>query len=192
MRHALIVSTLLLGAAACQSSRPLSPTGIYKTAEAFRQQQPSLPGSRAGRVLFSRKLYVLAPTGSGKQRTKVAVDSVWGYAGANQEAYRIYRHRAFRVEQADTLSVYSRVVSSGKSRQTIYYFSQGLNGPVERLSKKYLKRTYASSPRFLELLGSLKWYQSVAAYESPAAGPRSYRLVSLYRQSLGLPAAHPR
>jgi len=192
MRCALLLSTLLLGAAACQTGRPLSPTGIYKTAGAFRQQQPSLLGDRAGQLLFSRKLYVVAPAGSSKLRTKIASDSVWGYAGANREAYRLYRRLAYRVEQVDTLSVYSRVVSNGKSQHTIYYFSQGLSGPVMRLSKKYLKRTYAGNSRFLELLASLKWYQSVAAYESPAMGPRAFRLVALYRQSLGLPASYPR
>jgi hypothetical protein len=192
MRHPLVFSALLVGLAACQSSRPLSPTGIYKTAQAFRQQQPSLPGTNAGRVFMGRKLYVVAPTSSGKQRTKIALDSAWGYAGANHEAYRLYRRQAYRVEQADTLAVYSRVVSNGRSQQIVYYFSQGLNGPVERLSKKRLKRAYAASPSFLALLGSVKWYQSLAAYEAPASGPRSFRLVSLYRQSLGLPATYSR
>jgi hypothetical protein len=190
MRHAVVSSVLLFGLAACQSSRPLSPTGIYKTAQAFRQQRPSLPGTNAGRVFLARKLYVVAPAGSGKARAKIALDSVWGYAGANHEAYRVYRRRAYRVEQADTLAMYSQVVSNGKSQQTIYFFSQGLNGPVERLSKKRLKQAYAAYPHFLELLGSVKWYQSLAAYEVPAAGTRSFRLVSLYRQAIGLPATY--
>lgn len=181
----------LLGLAGCQTSRPQSPTGIYKTAAAFRRQQPSLAGLNAGKVFLARKVYVLNAPGSSERRTKVSLDSVWGYAGANHAAYRLYKHAAYEVEQADTLSIYSRLVSNGKTQQRIYFFSQGLTGPVQRLSKKYLKQTYADNPRFLDQLASMKWYHSLAFHESPPAGPRSFRLATLYRQSLGLPTISP-
>ncbi|QKG55625.1 hypothetical protein GKZ68_02615 [Hymenobacter sp. BRD128] len=180
----------LLGLAGCQTSRPQSPTGIYKTAAAFRQRQPSLAGLNAGKVFLARKVYVVNAPGSGERRTKVSLDSVWGYAGSNHVAYRLYKHAAYEVEQADTLSIYSRLTSNGKTQQRIYFFSQGLTGPVQRLSKKYLKQAYADNPRFLDPLASMKWYHSLAFYESPPAGPRSFRVVALYRQSLGMPATY--
>jgi hypothetical protein len=192
MRHASSLVGLLLGLAACQSSRPMSPTGIYTSSSAFRQQKPSLAGPQAGKVFFARKLYVVNAPGSSARRTKISLDSVWGYAGSNHLPYRIYQRRAYEVEQADTLSIYSQIISNGRTQQRIYFFSQGLNGPVQRLSKKHLKRAYVDNPQFLGLLASLKWYQSLESYESPPAGPRSFRLVGLYRQALGQPATYPR
>lgn len=171
--------------AACQSTRPLYPTGLYRTAEDFRQHRPALAGIGAGRVVLARKLYVR--TGPG-ERQKVPLDSLWGYAGANHEAFRVYQRGIYQLEQVDTLVVYSR--HEGKA--THYYFSAGLVGPVTRLSNRKLKQTFASNPAFLHLLKQRKWYQPLDATQSPAGAPKAYRLVALYRQSLGLPAAAAR
>lgn len=183
------IPTLLLGAlallVACQSTRPLYPTGLYYTAEDFRLHRPALPGTGAGRVLLARKMYVRTAPG---ERRKVPLDSLWGYAGANREAFRVYRRGVYLVEQVDTLVVYSR--HEGKT--THHYFSTGLSGPVTSMSRRKLKQTFADNPTFLRLLRQRKWYQSLEATQSPAGALKAYPLVALYRQSLGLPAAAAR
>ena len=184
----LLLGSLLLSLAACQTGRPSLPTGIYKNSAAFRRQQPSLAGSGAGQVFLARKLYVRNPPGRAERRTKVPLDSAWGYAGADRGAYRIFRRVAYRVEQPDTLAIYSRVVSNGKSTSTIYYFSSGLDGPVIRLSRRKLRQAFANNPPTLNSFQTLKWYQSLDHFDRTPQG-RRFRLVALYRQSLGLPAA---
>lgn len=183
------IPTLLLGAlallAACQGTRPLYPTGLYRTAGDFRLHRPALAGFRAGRVPLARKLYVRTAPG---EHQKVPLDSLWGYAGADHEAFRVYQRGTYQIEQVDTVVVYSR----HKGKNIHYYFSAGLAGPVIQLSSHKLKQAFASNPTFLRLLKQRRWYQSLDATQSPAGAPKAYRLVALYRQSLGLPASAAR
>ena len=193
MKNKLLLSAALgLGLSACQTGRPPYPTGIYRTAADFRQQRPALAGAKAGRVFLARKVFVTNAPGSVERRTKVSQDSTWGYAGADHQAYRLTRHGAYRVEQTDTLMVYSRQEGSGRQRRIAYYFSAGLSSPVHPLSNRWLKRTYPDNIVFLQSLKHAKWYQPLAAHAQQPLALKSFWLVALYRQSLGLPASYPR
>ena len=193
MRHFLVVVSLTLSLAGCQSSRLVYPTGIYKSATSFRQQRPNTPGTQAGRVLFQRKLFVETAAAGGHDHTKVALDSAWGYAAANGAAYRVYRRQAFRVEQVDSLVLYSHqeylpdpayaATATPLQHTTRYYFSNGLNGPVQLLTRKRLKRTFATNLAFVQLLDQ-RLFHSLAAREQQGSDPNTYRVVALYRQSL--------
>lgn len=197
MSKILPFTGLLLGLAACQTSRPFYPTGIYTTAAAFRQRQPSLPGTQAGRAFFQRKAFVVSRVG-GRPRTKVPFDNLWGYAGADGRAYRVFQRREYQVEQADTLTIYSQLLtttatpSAPQQFQQQYYFSAGPDGPVQVLSMRRLKRTFATNRAFLSLLKQRPWLESLVATDRQPGTSPTYRLVRLYRQSLALPAQPPR
>ena len=201
MPKSLLLAGLLLGLASCQSERlRLSPTGVYSTAASFRQQQPSLAGSQVSRSWLRRRVFVADPAASGS-RTKVSLDTVWGYAGANGRAYRVFKRGTYQVEQPDTLTIYSQQElkylpnSSPGSNvllpETNYYFSAGLAGPVQPLTKKNLRRAFANNPTFLQLLQHLKWSQALTASPAQPTVSRTYKIVDLYRQSLALPTAQP-
>ena len=197
MRYFPFAAGLALGLAGCQSSRAVYPTGIYQSAISFRQQRPSTPGTQAGRVVFRHKLFVEAATPTGSHRTKVAMDSAWGYADAQGSAYRVYRGQAYRVAQVDSLVVYTHqeylpdpayVATATPLRPTTqYYFSNGLTGPVQFLNRKRLKRTFAANRAFVQLLDR-QLFTSLTATTRQAPDPGAYRVVALYRQSLAQPA----
>lgn len=185
--------TLLLGApallAACQGTRPLYPVGLYRTAADFRVHHPTPVGTRAGRVLPARAAYVET---SFDARRRVALDSLWGYAGVDGAAYRVYRHQAYQLEQVDTLTIYSVLTSADKRSFRSYYFSSGLNGPVQHLTRRQLQQTFAGNPAFLVLLRQLPWYQPARGVASSQVGAGGFWVVALYRQALGLPAPYRR
>ena len=197
MRYVSFAAGLAFSLAGCQSSRIIYPTGIYQSAASFRQQQPSTPGTEAGRVLFRRKLFVEVATPTSRHRTKVAMDSAWGYADANGLAYRVYRGQAYRVAQVDSLVVYTRqeylpdpayVATVTPLRHTTqYYFSNGLTGSVQFLTRKRLKRVFAANRAFVQLLDQ-QLFTSLTATTRQAPDPGAYRVVALYRQSLAQPA----
>ncbi len=188
MLKSLLFAALLLGLVGCEVSHPLYPTGIYQTAAAFRRRQPSLVGTKAGLTTFQHKVFVLNQLSKATQRTKTALDSVWGYATTDGQAYRTYRRGVYKVAQQDTLMVYSR--HEGKS--THYYFSAGLTGPVISLSKKRLRQAFADNSVFISLLNQLRWYESPLAPEPGPTIYKTYKIAALYRQSLTLPGNQPR
>ena len=193
MRYTLLAASLALGLSACQISRTTYPTGIFTSAAAFRQRQPSLVGDKAGRVVFRRKLFVEGPT---TPRTTVAMADAWGYADTRGTAFRVFKGHPFQVEQADSLVLYSNqeyksdpayvATATPNKLTTAYYFSRGLTGPVQPLTRRRLRRTFADSPTFLGLLDQ-RPHRSLLANQSPATAPPSYRVVALYRQSLAQP-----
>lgn len=187
MLKSLLLVAFTLGASGCEVTRPLYPTGIYRTPTAFRRQQPSIAGSKAGLVAFQRKVLVIRHLNSISIHTKISLDSVWGYA-ADGWAYRIYRRGAYKVEQKDTLMIYSR--HEGKA--THYYFSAGLAGPVISLSKNKLRQAFAENTVFVGLLRQLRWYESPLVSVQGPTTYKTYKVAALYRQSLTLPSNQPR
>jgi hypothetical protein len=188
MLKPLLLAALLLGLVGCEASHPLYPTGIYRTAAAFRRRQPSLAGTKAGLTAFQHKVFVINQLSKSARRTKTALDSVWGYAAADGQAYRTYRRGAYKVAQEDTLMIYSR--HEGKA--THFYFSTGLAGPVIALNKKMLRQTFADNTAFINLLGQLRWYESPLAPVQAPTTYKTYKIAALYRQSLTLPGTQPR
>lgn len=183
MRQLLALLLGSLALPACRSSLLTYPSGLYRTAADFRQHQLTPVGTGASRLVLACQASRQAGPG---ERRQLPLDSLWGYAGIDRAAYRVYRCRAYQVEQADTLAVYSVLVGTSKRSHRAYYFSSGLGGPVERLPKRRLRQAFASNPTFLALLGQLPWQQLLS---DPVAGSGGYRVVALYRQALALPAA---
>ena len=188
MLKSLLLATLLPGLVSCEVSHPLYPTGIYRTAVTFRQRQPSLAGTKADLTAFQHKVFVIDKANRSSPRIKIALDSVWGYATTDGQAYRTYQRGAYKVAQEDTLMIYSRHV--GKT--TNYYFSAGLAGPVIPLNKKRLRREFANNTVFINLLDQLRWYESPLALVQAPTSYKTYKVAALYRQSLTLPGNQPR
>lgn len=178
-----------LGLAACQSGRLVYPTGIYSSAAAFRRGQPSVMGEQAGRVFLQRRLYTKT---AGAPRTRVPLADAWGYADARGQAVRLFQQQTFLVEQVDSLVVYSHLdyrlnpayISTPTPYQPtkVYYFSRGLNGPVQLLTLKKLRRSFADQAAFLRLLD--QYHRPLATTSGPPAAPPSFQVVALYQLSL--------
>lgn len=184
MLKLLLLGATLLALAACQATYPRYPVGTYDTAAAFRRGQPSRVGTQVKPDFWGRHVVVKQDlTGT---RAPVALDSIWGYARASGQAYRCVGHYVYAVQQVDTLAVYSRHV--GKT--TLYYCSQGLAGPLVLLRRRPVRQAFATNPAFTSLLEQTHLYRHLTAREPHAAGTR-YRVVALYRQSLGPAAGSP-
>lgn len=173
MRTLLLLVLPALVLAACQTSR--LPPGIYETAAAFRQRQPSVAGRQAGTNSFRSLVFAVRVAGR-PGRVWESAPSVWGYVTAAGRPFRLFQHRAYLLKQADTLSIYG----FGKG----LFFSAGLNGPVRRLSRHQLRQEFANNTAFLAALTQLGWYRSLAKATPVFGNPRAYRIVELYKQSL--------
>ena len=86
-----------------------------------------------------------AQRGGSTMRQRIARDSVWGYVDAQRRLYRLQGPDDYRVEQADTLTIYSRNATTAGTDQTTgyrgsvggsvyttqhYYFGRGLTGRI--------------------------------------------------------------
>lgn len=159
------------------------PTGVYKTAGAFLRQVPTLAGTGAHRTFFNTSIVVVNRGSAEVCRTKYPRNAVWGYVDGGGGSWRIVHNQSYQVEQtADSLAVYSQHVG-GKAPHTNYFFSNGLAGPVQRLSKRGLRNVFMNDlPEFVRLVSALRWFQGLTGSVAPSA---EYRVVSLYRQAGG-------
>lgn len=166
-----------------------APAGIYRTAADFRRHVPAVRGRRAGLSFSGRYVVVTQQTAAGKVEQRMPVDSLWGYADREGYDHRYFEGRAYAVEQADSVVLYSRrlylSLPTGPRFVKQYFFSVGAQAPVLRLERAKLKAAYrALNPRLLALLDQQKWYQSLTDFDRRT---RTYRLVALHRQALGQP-----
>ena len=164
------------------------PPGAYRTAAAYHRRQPEIPGTDATYPDKRGQVVVVVPRGASSVKLRVSPDSVWGYVSQKGHTSRLYRGQDYRLEYADTLSIYSQSFNSvnatiGGTNNTAphYYFSRGLTGLLFPLTSRYLREAYqASNPAFVEAVGKLRIDQSLVDFDKKTG---LFRVTTLYRES---------
>lgn len=113
-------------------------------------------------------------------------DDVWGYKNKDGVFYRKHKNDFLRVEQQDSLIIYSTTTSTIKSNPVAritykyYYFSKSLHSEVFPLEKKWLLQEFNNNNCFIEKIKhSFKWYQDYSNYDTKR---KTYKIVELYKE----------
>ena len=167
-----------------------APAGAYRTAADYRRQH-LVPGGTD--VTFPNKrgqLVVVDKRGHQTRRTALNPDSLWGFRDDKARTYRLFMGRALRLEQYDSLCVYSsqEVAVNGQLMTSArhYFFSRGLQGLVFPLTPKKIAEAYeAGSPAFVAATRRLDIGQTLTDYN---AGTEAFLVIDLYRKTLPKPA----
>ena len=166
-----------------------APAGAYRTAADYRRSHLAPGGTD---VTFPNKrglLVVVDKRGHQTRRTALNPDSLWGFRDDKARTYRLFMGRAFRLEQYDSLCVYSsqEVAIDGQLLNSArhYFFSRGLQGLVFPLTPKNIAQAYeAGSPAFVAATRRLEIGQALTDFN---ARNESFRVVDLYRQNTPKP-----
>jgi hypothetical protein len=191
---AAVAFSLSMGGALAAPLLTPPPTGVYRTAAQYHRGQPQPAGAEVRASDKRRGLVVMQRQGSqsfGKQ--VVPYDSVWGYVNDKGVGYRLFRGEEYRIEAADTLTIYSNNApnrNAGSGGPAVhaytangYYFSRGLNGLIFPLTEKNLRLAYeASNPGFVAAVKDLGTLASLSDFDKKAG---TYRVVKLYRETVG-------
>jgi|GEM_PF-1657111 len=187
-------SVVVVGGALAAPLLTPPPTGVYRSAAQYRRSQPAPAGAE---VRVSERRHGLVVTQrQGSQsfgKRVVPYDSVWGYVNDRGIGYRLFQGEEYRIEAADTLTIYSNNApnrnagSGGPAVRTYtangYYFSRGLNGLIFPLSEKNLRLAYeASNPAFVAAIKDVGTLQSLSDFDKKTG---TYRVVKLYRDTMG-------
>jgi len=134
--------------------------GIYLSAEDYRN------GTLTYRQADPLQKYKIRADQPGKQ-SKVKVirgdetinldkSSLYGFRDGKNRLYRVFNKSNFRILSSDSLMLYSReeTVANGKERlrKTNYYFSDGPDGRLVKLTMDNLKQVYRQNRAFHDLL----------------------------------------
>jgi hypothetical protein len=164
------------------------PPGAYHTAAAYHRHQPEVPGVDATYPDKRGQVVVVVPRGTQTAKLRIAPDSVWGYVTNKGRTFRLYRGDGYRVEHADTLSIYSqsslsinKTTGGTNNTSASLYFSRGLTGLLFPLTPRYLREAYqASNPAFAEAVGKLNVSQSLGDFDKKTG---LYRVTTIYRET---------
>ncbi|MDO7875838.1 hypothetical protein Q5H93_13935 [Hymenobacter sp. ASUV-10] len=187
-------SLLVGGALAAPLLTPPPPTGVYRSAAQYRRSQPAPAGAEVRASDKRQGLIVMQRQGSQAfGKTVVPYDSVWGYVNEKGVGYRLFQGEEYRIEAADTLTIYSNNApnrnagSGGPAMRTYtatgYYFSRGLSGLIFPLTEKNLRLAYeAGNPAFVAAVKDLGTLQALSDFDKKTG---TYRVVRLYRDTMG-------
>ncbi|MBO2009366.1 hypothetical protein [Hymenobacter negativus] len=189
LAHFSCLALLSLLAAPAAAQIYTIPPGAYRTAAAYHRRQPQPAGSDATYPDKRGNVVVVVPRGAKSVKLRIPPDSVWGYVSDKGRTSRIYRGQDYRVEYADTLSIYSQSFNAvnsptggASSTAPQYYFSRGLTGLLFPLTPRYLREAYqASNPAFAEAVGKLRIDRSLGDFDKKTG---LFRVTTIYRESL--------
>ena len=171
--------------------------GAYRTVADYRHHRLSLAGTDIRYSAKHEQYIVSNERGSTKLKKAIVRDSVWGYVDNKFRLYRLQDLDEYRVEQADTITVYSRnatttgtelvgyrgAVGGSTYSATRYYFSRGINGRIYPLSDKYLRESFAAgSPAFAAAVANRPRGKDLAAYDKTAD---AFYIAKLFRDTKG-------
>lgn len=133
----------------------LSPTaswsqhhpGVYASSQEYVQNKPSYPGTVD--ALPSSLAYVEVVDAHTYAVHRVPMATVWGYADAKGQAFRMVEHKAYAVQpQQEGLVVYSRqrTIQHSRSKHVVteHFYSETLDGKLHVLTRRGLKKQQAA------------------------------------------------
>ena len=194
-----ILFSLTTHLATAQRPAPAPPAapraGVYRTIADYRHQRLT-PAGEDIRYSAKREGYVVSTRrGSSTMKTTVPRDSVWGFVDDKQRLFRLQGPDEYRVEQPDTITVYSRNATTANDEQTTrggavsgsvytathYFFSRGISGRIFPLSEKYLREAFAAgNPAFVAALKNRPHQHELSSYDPKA---NAFYIVGLFRST---------
>ena len=181
----MLLITLLLALPLAGPPDNPAPAGAYRTAADYRRHRLAPGGTDVNFPNKRGQLVVVDKRGHQTRRTALNPDSLWGFRDDKARTYRLFMGRAFRLEQYDSLCVYSsqEVPLNGQLTNSArhYFFSRGLQGLVFPLTLKNIVKAYeAGSPAFVAAARRLAADQDLSDYN---ADSQTFRLIDLYRKN---------
>ena len=162
LKFSIILLALFLTKTFAQA-RPLnaepidSKSGIYLTASDYKHNQLHLAGDRSINNkfrlndFFGGKTLTLSHKG---EKHKFSKDSIYGYRDKDGSDYRFYKSHSAKYKILENGRIVIYEIPQPGNKQTgfkslvSYYFSNGTEGEVYRLSLDNLKKTFKDQPEF--------------------------------------------
>ncbi|MGZ4072917.1 MAG: hypothetical protein ACXVDZ_05355, partial [Bacteroidia bacterium] len=130
-------------------------------------------------ALFKNSLIIRLRNG---KKIILKKEKIWGYQDEKGIYYRYENRQFYKVEQLDTIMIYSRNSCDSETNSTDYYFSKNKNSEIYTLSRKNLKKEFAQNSCFVEKLDKyLKWYNGFLSFDNNSVG---YIIVTFYKQCI--------
>lgn len=145
---ASLLTTSILTVASATVGWGQQHPGIYTTSQEYAQNQPLHPGAVA--PLHPGLAYLEVVNAHTHAVHRVPLASVWGYADAKGQGFRLVERKAYAVHpQQDNLVTYSRqrAIQHSRSKHIIteHFYSQTLDGQLHPLTKRALKQQQATA-----------------------------------------------
>ncbi|MDJ0365500.1 hypothetical protein QMK33_10070 [Hymenobacter sp. H14-R3] len=142
-----ILATGLLTAASATVGWAQHHPGVYTSSQEYVHNQPAHPGTVG--ALAASLAYLEVVNAHTHAVHRVPLTSVWGYADAKGQGFRLVERKAYAVHhQQDNLVTYSRQRAIQHSRSkhivTEHFYSQTLDGKLLPLTKRALKQQQAA------------------------------------------------
>ncbi|HXB39658.1 MAG TPA: hypothetical protein VNZ49_03900 [Bacteroidia bacterium] len=113
--------------------------------------------------LHTKKISITYVNGS--KKTSYPVDSVWGYKTKDCEAFRLYKHEFYKIEQQNDLILYSRIVWRGNFSENFFYFSYTFDSEIFPVDRKTIIEQFKKNVCMLKHIGELEWSESVRDWD---------------------------
>jgi len=119
--------------------------GIYLSSQQLASNEPAVAGTVSPVNKSGGYLEVVNASTYAVHRLPLA--QVWGYTTAAGKAYRLVGRQSFAIERHDSLVVYSRqrTIQQSRSTHTVteYFYSVGLDGNLQPLTRRGLRQRFA-------------------------------------------------
>ena len=142
----LLASSLLLASNPVPAEAQPRP-GAYFSSQELAANQPAVAGTVGQPSKPAGYLEVVNPATYAVHRLPLA--RVWGYTTAAGKTYRLVGHKAFAIEQHDSVVVYSRqrTIQQSRSTHTVteLFYSVGLDGDMRPLTRRGLRQRFAAA-----------------------------------------------
>lgn len=164
--------------------------GIYRTSDDFAKGNLSFDNNcnnRNTRISlndFFAKRYITVKKGDTSLR--LLKSDIFGYRNCKNEVFRFKgKVELFLLSAEEQIFIYKHIVSkppTGRTNVTNYYFSVGLNSPVQKLTIKNLKNAFPANLIFNNFIDAdFKYNTDLAAFDE---ANKIYRINLLLNESL--------
>jgi hypothetical protein len=154
------LAVLLFSGASKAQAAPPKTSGVYLTADDYKNGRLSFEGDCGSKVHklelhdVLHKSYIDVTHGAEKHR--YAKTDLFGFRACEGRDYRFVSNLEYQILESKELYIYAHEVSvsHGKGMHTIqeYFFSAGPDGPVVALTLENLKQAFPDNHRFHDSL----------------------------------------
>lgn len=165
--------------------------GIYRTSDDFVKGNLSFDNNCNNKTLrirlndFLSKKYITVK--KGHSSLKYLKKDIFGYRNCRNDFFRFKGEtELFLLNAGKQILIYKHIVSkppTGRTNVTNYYFSLGVNSPVQKLTIKNLKNAFPANLIFNNFIDeNFKYNTDLAAFDEIK---KIYRINLLLNESLG-------
>lgn len=188
MIDVILLSTFLIASLSTISAQ-CDSSGVYLSASDFKAHKLALASAclhKRNYVRFHERVFVTVLFNG--QRYKYKKQDVFGFKDCSGKDYRIYIDEKYLVLSRENIFLYEITQDVGFGDmvlyETTYFFSETLDSPIYPLTVRYLDWVYKKNFEFVKVIHlSFRKDENLSEYDPKT---KQYKLISLYRQSIGL------